>query len=199
MARPREFDTGAALDAAMNVFWLKGYAGASLNDLLDAMQIARGSLYKAFDDKRSIYLATLDRYDRSVLEAGVTMLRASVTDDGVKRIECMLNTAADAVAQRGDRRGCFLCNAAVEMAPVDHEIGTKVRAMLARLESAIETALDQSNAVRDWTSQRRREAAGALASGYMGLQVWAKAGFAATELRKIIRTTLVAHDLVAAH
>jgi TetR/AcrR family transcriptional repressor of nem operon len=48
MARPREFDIDEALERAMNVFWSKGYEGASLQDLLDAMNIARGSLYKAF-------------------------------------------------------------------------------------------------------------------------------------------------------
>ena len=65
MARPREFDIDQALDRAMGVFWEKGYEAASLQDLLKAMKIARVSLYKAFDDKRAIYLATLDRYDQT--------------------------------------------------------------------------------------------------------------------------------------
>ena len=59
MGRPREFDVDKALDRAMGVFWQKGYEGASLQDLLHAMEIARGSLYKAFEDKHSIYLAPL--------------------------------------------------------------------------------------------------------------------------------------------
>ena len=65
MARPREFDIDEALERAMDVFWTKGYDGASLQDLLEAMNIARGSLYKAFQDKHSVYLAALDRYDRT--------------------------------------------------------------------------------------------------------------------------------------
>ena len=71
MARPREFDIDQALERAMNVFWTKGYEGASLQDLLDAMNIARGSLYKAFEDKHSVYLAALDRYDRTEIQRAV--------------------------------------------------------------------------------------------------------------------------------
>ncbi|WP_083240598.1 TetR/AcrR family transcriptional regulator [Methyloceanibacter methanicus] len=74
MGRPREFDIDKALDRAMGVFWQKGYEGASLQDLLQAMQIARGSLYKAFEDKHSIYLAALDRYDRTEVETGTAFL-----------------------------------------------------------------------------------------------------------------------------
>ncbi|NIQ96073.1 MAG: helix-turn-helix transcriptional regulator, partial [Desulfuromonadales bacterium] len=74
MARPREFDVDEALDRAMGVFWLKGYEGTSLQDLLKAMKIARGSLYKAFEDKHSIYLAALDRYDQTEVEEGIAFL-----------------------------------------------------------------------------------------------------------------------------
>ena len=59
MARPREFDTTTALNGAMNEFWTKGYDGASLPDLLEGMGITRGSLYKAFTDKKTLFLPTL--------------------------------------------------------------------------------------------------------------------------------------------
>ena len=90
MGRPREFEIDQALDRAMGVFWQKGYDGASLQDLLGAMQIARGSLYKAFEDKHSIYLATLDRYDRTVVEAGIAFLSDPEAGDGLTKIRTML-------------------------------------------------------------------------------------------------------------
>src|SRR5687767_573726 len=86
MARTREFDIDEALEGAMNVFWTKGYEGASLQDLLDAMNIARGSLYKAFQDKRSIYLAALDRYDQTEIQETVDALRDRAVGDGATRI-----------------------------------------------------------------------------------------------------------------
>src|SRR5438445_3107154 len=60
--RPREFDVEKALERAMNVFWRKGYEGASLPDLTRAMGINRPSLYAAFGNKESLFRKALDRY-----------------------------------------------------------------------------------------------------------------------------------------
>ena len=64
MARPREFDREVALERATCVFWAKGYASTSTEDLLAAMGIGRQSLYNAFVDKRALYLEALERYKR---------------------------------------------------------------------------------------------------------------------------------------
>jgi TetR/AcrR family transcriptional regulator, transcriptional repressor for nem operon len=60
--RTKEFETGDALDAAMQLFWRKGYAATSLRDLLDGMGIGYGSFYNAFGDKHALFLASLDRF-----------------------------------------------------------------------------------------------------------------------------------------
>src|SRR4051812_42751972 len=60
--RPREFDTEKALERAMHVFWRKGYEGASLTDLTEAMGINRPSLYAAFGDKAALFRRALDKY-----------------------------------------------------------------------------------------------------------------------------------------
>jgi AcrR family transcriptional regulator len=62
VGRPRAFDAGKALDRAMQVFWRKGYIGASLSDLTKAMGINRPSLYAAFGNKESLFFKVLDRY-----------------------------------------------------------------------------------------------------------------------------------------
>jgi len=62
LGRPRAFDAEKALDSAMQVFWRKGYLGASLSDLTDAMGINRPSLYAAFGNKKSLFCKALDRY-----------------------------------------------------------------------------------------------------------------------------------------
>ena len=60
--RPRSFDTGAAVERAMGVFWSRGYHATALPDLLRATRLSRGSLYAAFGDKHSLFLRALDRY-----------------------------------------------------------------------------------------------------------------------------------------
>src|SRR5260370_13598875 len=60
--RPRAFDPDVALERAMHVFWAKGYEGASLSDLTQAMRINRPSLYAAFGNKEQLFRKVLDRY-----------------------------------------------------------------------------------------------------------------------------------------
>ena len=65
--RPREFDVEEALAAALHVFWEKGYEGASLTDLTEAMGITRPSLYAAFGNKEDLFKRALDLYEREKL------------------------------------------------------------------------------------------------------------------------------------
>ncbi|MEO6714384.1 MAG: helix-turn-helix domain-containing protein, partial [Mycobacteriales bacterium] len=62
MGRPREFDMATALDAAVDVFWERGYESTSVADLEIATGLSRSSLYQAFGSKRTLYQASLDRY-----------------------------------------------------------------------------------------------------------------------------------------
>ena len=62
MARPREFDEGAVLDAAVLCFWNRGYEATSVKDLVEKTGITAASLYNAFGDKRAIYEKALDHY-----------------------------------------------------------------------------------------------------------------------------------------
>jgi len=186
MGRPREFDVDKALDRAMGVFWQKGYEGTSLQDLLQAMEIARGSLYKAFEDKHSIYLAALDRYDRTEVEMGIAFLSDPGAGDGMAKIRTMLE---DVKADK-TRRGCFMCNAAIDRASLDNEVEAKVSAMLHRLQDAIATALKQSRRGLRWSEKRRNATAASLLNAYMGLRVLARSGYRAKALQDIVDKVL---------
>ena len=74
MARPREFDEIDVIENLMNVFWDKGYEAASMQDLVAATGLLKGSLYGAFGDKQSLYLTALKQYDRTRIQAGIDML-----------------------------------------------------------------------------------------------------------------------------
>ena len=62
MPRPKEFNPDDAIEKAMHVFWHKGYEATSMEDLLTAMDLNRGSLYDTFGDKRQLFLKVMDRY-----------------------------------------------------------------------------------------------------------------------------------------
>src|ERR1700722_17890271 len=66
IGRPRTFDRDEALEAAMVLFWRKGFAAASMNDLCDAMGVRSPSLYAAFGSKEALYLEAVDRYVETI-------------------------------------------------------------------------------------------------------------------------------------
>jgi TetR/AcrR family transcriptional repressor of nem operon len=174
MGRPREFDEEAALDRALQVFWAKGYAPASLDELCAATGLARSSLYAAFGDKHRLFLRALERYE----DAAVTRLAAALARPLPfgEALAAFLSRLIDDIASGPGRRGCFLGNSAAEMARNDREAGARVRRSLARVEATFRDALVRA--------QTRGEVAadadpGALArfltAGIQGLRLVGKA------------------------
>jgi TetR/AcrR family transcriptional repressor of nem operon len=88
MARPREFDRELALQKATEVFWAKGYASTSTEDLIAAMGIGRQSLYNAFGEKRSLYVEALERYQQTTTLGHLQRLNAAASP--LKAIEALL-------------------------------------------------------------------------------------------------------------
>src|SRR3569623_860019 len=84
--RPREFCVDEALVAALRVFWSKGYEGASMTDLTDAMGITRPSLYAAFGNKEALFRKALDLYEREKLAYIGEALKAPTSREVVERL-----------------------------------------------------------------------------------------------------------------
>jgi TetR/AcrR family transcriptional repressor of nem operon len=182
MARPREFDIDEAIEKAVEVFWAKGYDGAALPDLLDGMGIARGSLYKAFGDKKKLFLRVLKHYDEVAVAGAVDLLTDRQEPDGGKRIARLFDSIIEAV-RNGDRRGCLMCNAAAGPASEDPDIGKVVSSMLARMTGAFAAALRDSEHGQQLASEARKAEAESLTASYVGLRVLAKAGASIDRLR----------------
>lgn len=133
MARPREFDEEAALDAATAHFWSHGYEATSVRDLATTMGLTGASLYNAFGDKRALFERALDRY----VERGFR--------DRVRRFENHLPPRDAIVAffeeiialSVGDphRKGCLIVNSALELAPHDRQFHRVLNAVLKEMES----------------------------------------------------------------
>ena len=103
--RPREFCVDHALAQALRVFWTKGYEGASLTDLTEAMGITRPSLYAAFGNKESLFRKALDLYEREKLDY---IAKAMLEPTARKVAETMLRGAVENAVGGGDgAHGCL--------------------------------------------------------------------------------------------
>ena len=132
MARPREFDEDEVLDKALDAFWARGYEATSLADLMAATGLAKGSLYKGFGDKRSLFLRALERY----LDRGFDGLRTlgHESDTGAELLRRWLASVVAMATCSGLRKGCLVVNCTIELAPHDGEIRTILRKQEKRLE-----------------------------------------------------------------
>src|ERR1700692_1140561 len=102
--RPRSFDTGKALDRALDVFWRKGYEGASLSDLTKAMGINRPSLYAAFGDKEKLFRKVLDRYAEGPASFSYAALQEPTSRAFIERL---LYGTADLLTSQQNPHGCL--------------------------------------------------------------------------------------------
>ncbi len=120
---------------AMNVFWTRGYHATSLTDLLDGTGLSRGSLYKAFGDKKSLFLKALDCY----AEAGLEELGETLATPGsVKQaIRAALTIYVPLSAGPAGQRGCMVMATAAEMLPHDPEVGARVQDMFRRIQALL--------------------------------------------------------------
>ena len=132
MARPREFDEGAVLDAAVLCFWRRGYEATSVRDLEEKTGITAASLYNAFGDKRAIYERALEHYVEERLADRIRRFEALAPRDAIAAFfdEIVKRSLGDR-----DRKGCMLVNAALDVAPHDPGCRKIVAEVLAEIEA----------------------------------------------------------------
>ena len=133
MARPREFNEAAVLDAAIERFWQSGYEATSVRDLADEMNIAGASLYNAFGDKRSLYERALNRYLDQTFRERIRRLEPSLPPR--EAIAAFLQEIIKRSLTDKQRRGCMLVNSAIESAPHDSKFLEIVATFLDEVES----------------------------------------------------------------
>lgn len=128
--RPREFDIDEALDKAIDVFRQRGYQATSISDLVEGMRLSRGSVYKAFKDKRTVFLAAYDRY--SAASAAGLEEAISKEKSGGARLSAVLDRYARLAATEEGQKGCLVVATAAELTTVDSEIAQRVSASFER-------------------------------------------------------------------
>jgi AcrR family transcriptional regulator len=188
VGRPRSFETGKALDAAMKVFWRKGYEGASLSDLTRAMGINRPSLYAAFGDKESLFRKVLDRYD----SGPAAYVREALNQPTARAaIEKLMEGAADLATASSNPRGCLFVQSA--LACGDKAEGIRNDLILRRDagEKAVRLRLKRAQAEGDLTPDASpADLARYVVTVIQGIAVQAAGGATRNELRRVIENAL---------
>ncbi|MFD5466301.1 TetR/AcrR family transcriptional regulator [Kitasatospora sp. NPDC127059] len=182
MARPRKFDTEAAIDAAMNTFWTKGYTATSTDDLAESTGMLRGSLYNAFGGKRQLFELALRRYR----ESGAAGANPAPGDlPPLERVRRLLLTGVDQAA--ADHRGCLAVNTVTELAVREPELAQQARQAFVPLENALTAAVEDGRLRGEIRADRApRVLARQTMAGFHGLLLQAKAGFEPESLHAVV-------------
>ena len=191
IGRPREFDRAAALEAAMVLFWRKGFAAASMNDLCDAMDVRSPSLYAAFGSKEALYLEAIQHY----VEVFGPPVWDKLAEGATARagVQNLLLAATESLpASHVTPAGCMAALAAVcdEWPPGIAGVVRKIRVeMLGLLRSRLEAGIANGElpATTDIEGLSRF-----YLSVYQGMAVQARDGAAAAELRGVVAAAMSA-------
>lgn len=185
MARPRAFDEAKVLDAARGQFAKTGYAATSVDDLMKATGLGKGSLYGAFGDKRQLFLRVLEGY----CVDNVSGVRGVL--DGPGRAADRVRALVRGSARDATTRGCVLVNSTAELNERDEEVQRKSRLVYGTVEDLVAAALDE--AVRDGDLKPdvdTRAQARVLVAVMQGMEFLAKTRLSPGALEQIADTSL---------
>ncbi|MEU0197157.1 MULTISPECIES: TetR family transcriptional regulator [unclassified Streptomyces] len=145
MARTKEFDPDAALQAALELFWRRGYEATSMSDLVEHLGIGRASIYATFGNKHELYLKALDRYRQT---CDPQLLRElSRPGPALPAVRAVVRRfAAESAADERRLTGCFVVNTATELAPHDTAACRRVEHSWDQLETLLHSALLRAQA-----------------------------------------------------
>jgi AcrR family transcriptional regulator len=188
MGRPREFDPDKALDVALHVFWSRGYEGASMADLTEAMGITKPSLYAAFGNKEELFRKALDRY----VDGPGGYVQVALAKPTVREVvEHLLFEAADAVTDPNNPPGCLAVQGALTCGEAAESIKQELMSRRASGEQNLRQRFERAVAEGDLPKDSdAADLARYLSAILQGMAVQAAGGTSRAQLRKIAEITL---------
>ncbi|PJF04543.1 TetR/AcrR family transcriptional regulator [Acinetobacter seifertii] len=171
--RTKEFETDEIADAAMQVFWRRGYAATSVQDLVDGTGLSRSSLYSTFQNKQGLYQKALQRYELLTTLNNVKLLSGSGSPKVLIR-QLLINVVEDELND-SEHKGCLVANACLELAGHDEDVSQFVASNLQKLQHALESLLIKAQQSGEITStQNPRALASFFLNTMQGLRVLGK-------------------------
>jgi AcrR family transcriptional regulator len=186
--RPREFDVDEALASALRVFWSKGYEGASLTDLTEAMGITRPSLYAAFGNKEALFRKALDLYEREKLAYVGEALAAPTSRQVVER---MLTGALELQTSECQPRGCLGVISTMSCGADAESVRADLTARRASSQQALINRMQQAKDEGDLPPETDVEGiTNYLLAILQGMSVQAGSGASKEQLQELVRTSV---------
>ena len=182
--RPRAFDPNAALDAALSVFWERGYEGASLVGLTKAMGINKPSLYSAFGDKADLFRKAVNRY---MAKQALLWEQAFQEPTARRSVERILTMVADSLTSRRNPRGCLLVQSALTCSEESEGIKRELALKRAEGDSLLQNRFARAQADGEIASNVDIVALSRFYSTVLrGMSVEASAGATRNDLQNVI-------------
>jgi TetR/AcrR family transcriptional repressor of nem operon len=189
MSRPREFNPDDAIEKAMQVFWHKGYEATSMEDLLSAMDLNRGSLYDTFGDKRQLFLKVVDRYCTTFV--GPKFFLLNQPGPALPTLRRFIHGMIEGALADPQRRGCLIANTVMELSPHEKEIAGTLRQALKMAEDTFFKVLVRAKLQGELKHDKDpRALAGFLTTMMQGTIVMIKAGTPADVVKQTAETAL---------
>jgi len=188
--RAKAFNTDEALEKAMHVFWHKGYEATSMEDLLTAMNINRGSLYATFGGKRELFMKAMELYcGSSAISNGISIL--GQPGPALPLIHKFIGYMLEFSLSDPLRRGCLVTNTVMELAPHEKDIAHKLAGRFQLAEEAFYKLLTRAKQQGELSEEKDpRALARVLVTMMQGTIVMIKAGTPADAVRETAMTAL---------
>jgi TetR/AcrR family transcriptional repressor of nem operon len=189
MSRPKEFNPDDAIEKAMQVFWHKGYEATSMEDLLSAMDLNRGSLYDTFGDKRQLFLKVIDRYCTTFVGSKFSLL--DQPGPALPALRRFIHGMIEGALADPQRRGCLIANTVMELSPHEKEIAGTLRQVLKMAEDTFFRVLARAKQQGELNSDKDPRALACFLTTMMqGTIVLIKAGTSADVVEQTAETAL---------
>jgi TetR/AcrR family transcriptional regulator, transcriptional repressor for nem operon len=194
MARPREFDEVTALEAAVECFWQRGYEATSVRDLADKMGISGPSLYNTYGDKQTLFARALDRYLDCTTRDRLHRYETSLPPK--EAIHRFFAEIIDHSINDRERKGCFLVNSALEIAPHQSQLGAVIVAQFAEIEAFFKRCIIAAQVDRTVPrGVKANDVARLLLGVLLGIRVLARSAPNRPLLEGVVRPALAVLDL----
>jgi TetR/AcrR family transcriptional regulator, transcriptional repressor for nem operon len=190
MARPCAYDRDDLLRRATALFWARGFAGTSVDDVVRATGVSRSSLYAAFPDKSALFLAALEHYLETVTRTKLERLaQGGRAAAAIKRF--LIEIADERPTANAPAHGCLLTNTAIAVGASEETIAELVRKAFARLERALVARLDEAQRQGDLGADTdTKQFARQLVALIQGLRVMTRLGMEPRVARDAVRSAL---------